>query len=41
MAEEMEIGKVNVFFARPVVAGIELTANLKLGDKDSHPGSHY
>jgi selenocysteine-specific translation elongation factor len=33
MAEEMEIGKVSDFFARPVVAGIELTAELKLGDK--------
>ena len=32
MAEEA-IGKVSDFFARPVVAGIELTANLKVGDK--------
>ena len=32
MAEEM-IGKVSDFFAHPVVAGIELTAPLKLGDK--------
>jgi selenocysteine-specific translation elongation factor len=30
---EVEIGKVSDFFARPVVAGIELTATLKLGDK--------
>jgi len=30
---EVEIGKVSDFFARPVVAGIELTAMLKLGDK--------
>ena len=30
---ELEIGKVSDFFARPVVAGIELTAELKLGDK--------
>ena len=30
---EIEIGKVTEFFARPVVAGIELTAPLKLGDK--------
>lgn len=30
---EIEIGKVSDFFARPVVAGIELTAPLKLGDK--------
>ena len=33
MAEEVEIGGVSDFFARPVVAGIELTANLKVGDK--------
>ena len=33
MAEEVEVGKVSDFFARPVVAGIDLTANLKLGDK--------
>lgn len=30
---EVEIGKVSDFFARPVVAGIELTASLKVGDK--------
>ena len=30
---EIVIGKVSDFFARPVVAGIELTANLKTGDK--------
>ena len=30
---EEEIGKVSDFFARPVVAGIELTGALKLGDK--------
>lgn len=29
---EVEIGKVSDFFAQPVVAGIELTANLKVGD---------
>lgn len=29
---EVLIGKVNDFFARPVVAGIELTAPLKVGD---------
>ena len=29
---EVVIGKVSDFFARPVVAGIELTANLKVGD---------
>ena len=32
MPEEV-IGKVSDFFARPVVAGIVLTASLKLGDK--------
>ncbi len=32
MPEEV-IGKVTDFFSRPVVAGIELTATLKLGDK--------
>jgi len=31
MPEEV-IGKVNDFFARPVVAGIELTAPVKVGD---------
>ena len=30
---EVEIGKVSDFFARPVVAGIELTATLKQGDR--------
>ncbi len=30
---EVEIGKVTDFFAKPVVAGIGLTATLKLGDK--------
>lgn len=30
---EVEIGKVSDFFARPVVAGIELTATLKIGDR--------
>jgi selenocysteine-specific translation elongation factor len=32
MAEEI-IGEVSDFFAHPVVAGIELTAPLKTGDK--------
>ena len=32
MSEEV-IGKVMDFFARPVVAGIELTAPIKIGDK--------
>jgi len=31
--EEQIIGKVSDFFARPVVAAIELTGALKLGDK--------
>jgi len=30
---EVEIGIVSDFFAHPVVAGIELTAPLKVGDK--------
>ena len=30
---EVKIGVVTDFFARPVVAGIELTATLKIGDK--------
>ena len=30
---EKAIGKVTDFFSRPVVAGIELTATLKLSDK--------
>ena len=29
---EKEVGKVNDFFARPVVAGIELSGTLKVGD---------
>lgn len=29
---EVVIGKVSDFFAHPVVAGIELTANVKVGD---------
>jgi len=32
MAVEEDIGQVNDFFARPVVAGIELTGTLKVGD---------
>ena len=32
MPEEV-VGKVSDFFARPVVAGIELTETLKLGDR--------
>jgi len=30
---EQEIGKVMDFFARPVVAGIDLTGTLKVGDR--------
>jgi putative protease len=30
---EEEIGRVSDFFARPVVAGIELTGKLKVGDR--------
>jgi len=30
---EVEIGKVSDFFAHPVVAGIELTAEVKVGDR--------
>ena len=30
---EQEVGKVADFFAHPVVAGIELTAGLTVGDK--------
>ena len=30
---EVEIGNVSDFFAHPVVAGIELTAELKVGDR--------
>ena len=33
MAVEEEIGRVSDFFARPVVAGIELIGKLKVGDK--------
>ncbi len=30
---EEEIGKVSDFFAHPVVAGVELTGTLKVGDR--------
>jgi putative protease len=30
---EKEIGKVSDFFAKPVVAAVELTAGLKVGDR--------
>ncbi|HXZ29747.1 MAG TPA: translation elongation factor-like protein [Dehalococcoidia bacterium] len=36
---EVEIGKVTDFFARPVVAGIELSGTLKIGDKIHIKGS--
>ena len=30
---EEEVGRVSTFFARPVVAGIDLTSTLNVGDK--------
>ena len=33
MMPEEAVGKVSDFFARPVVAGIELTAKIKIGDR--------
>ena len=30
---EVEVGKVSDFFAHPVVAGIDLTGSLKVGDQ--------
>jgi putative protease len=36
---EVEIGKVTEFFARPVVAGVELSGTLKMGDKIHIKGS--
>ena len=30
---EVEVGRVSDFFARPVVAGIELTDTLRVGDR--------
>lgn len=36
---EEEIGRVSDFFARPVVAGIDLTAPLKVGEKIRIRGS--
>jgi translation elongation factor EF-1alpha len=30
---EKEIGKVSDFFARPVVAGVEMSGTLEIGDK--------
>jgi len=37
--EEVEIGKVTDFFAKPVVAGITLSGTLKIGDKVHIKGS--
>jgi len=36
---EVEIGNVTDFFAKPVVAGIELSGTLKIGDKIHIKGS--
>ncbi|MFO7772581.1 MAG: translation elongation factor-like protein [Dehalococcoidia bacterium] len=36
---EVEIGKVTDFFAKPVVAGIELSDTLRIGDKIHIKGS--
>jgi len=36
---EVEIGSVTDFFAKPVVAGIELSGTLKIGDKIHIKGS--
>jgi putative protease len=36
---EVEIGKVTDFFAKPVVAGIELSGTLKTGDRIHIKGS--
>ena len=33
MASEVEVGKISDFFARPVVAGIDLTQSVKVGVK--------
>ena len=33
MAEDIEIGRVNDYFAKIGVAGIDLTATLKVGDR--------
>lgn len=30
---EEEVGKVSTFFARPVVAGIDLSSGIKVGDR--------
>lgn len=33
MATEVEVGLVTDFFARPIVAGVNLTADLRAGEK--------
>jgi len=30
---ELEVGKISDFFARPVVAGVDVTGTIKVGDK--------
>ena len=37
---ENEVGKVMDFFARPVVAGIDMTGTLKVGDIVELKGEH-
>ena len=36
---EVEVGRVTDFFAKPVVAGIELSGTLRIGDKIHIKGS--
>jgi GTPase len=36
---ELEVGKVTDFFAKPVVAGVELNGTLKVGDRIHIKGS--
>jgi len=36
---EVEIGKVTDFFAKPVVAGVQLSGTLRIGDKIHVKGS--
>ena len=38
---EMVIGTVSDFFARPLVAGVELSAPLKVGRHDSCQGTYH
>ena len=37
--EEVEIGKITDFFAKPMVAGVQLSGALKIGDKIHIQGS--